>query len=138
RMSDAAGRRKPLAAGNSRRSRRPAGAALSRIVRWRGTCFPAFGTRPCPDWRQLPERIRMPENFAIVVFSHLRWDFVFQRPQHLLSGLAQHHRVLFIEEPVLSESSQPEWQLQETAPNVTVCRPATPVRQPGFHEEQLP
>ena len=24
---------------------------------------------------------------ALVVFSHLRWDFVFQRPQHLLSRL---------------------------------------------------
>src|ERR1044071_8279955 len=80
----------------------------------------------------------MTENIAIVVFSHLRWDFVFQRPQHLLSGLAQHHSVLFIEEPIVSNSSQPEWQFQNVAPNVTVCRPATPCRQTGFHEEQLP
>src|SRR5438045_5415650 len=80
----------------------------------------------------------MPNNVAIVAFSHLRWDFVFQRPQHLLSGLAQHHRVLCIEEPVVNESTQPEWQLHEAAPNVTVCRPATPSRQAGFHEEQFP
>src|SRR4051794_13391530 len=80
----------------------------------------------------------MPNDIAIVVFSHLRWDFVFQRPQHLLSGLAEHHRVLFIEEPVVNESSTPGWQLQNPAPNVTVCRPVTPSRQTGFHDEQLP
>jgi glycosyltransferase involved in cell wall biosynthesis len=36
----------------------------------------------------------------IVCYSHLRWNFVYQRPQHLLSRLARHFRVLFIEEPV--------------------------------------
>ncbi|WP_428657751.1 glycosyltransferase family 1 protein [Runella sp.] len=36
----------------------------------------------------------------IVCFSHLRWDFVYQRPQHLLSRFANHSRVFFIEEPV--------------------------------------
>ena len=37
---------------------------------------------------------------AIIAFSHLRWDFVYQRPQHLLSRLAARHRVIFMEEPV--------------------------------------
>ena len=37
---------------------------------------------------------------TLVVFSHLRWNFVFQRPQHLLSRLAAHYRVIFIEEPI--------------------------------------
>jgi UDP-galactopyranose mutase len=31
--------------------------------------------------------------------SHLRWRFVFQRPQHLLSRFARTHRVFFFEEP---------------------------------------
>src|SRR4051812_1568201 len=35
----------------------------------------------------------------LVVFSHLRWDFVYQRPQHLLSRFAASRPVLFIEEP---------------------------------------
>src|SRR3954452_4793348 len=35
----------------------------------------------------------------LVCFSHLRWDFVWQRPQHLLSRAAKHYRVLMIEEP---------------------------------------
>lgn len=36
----------------------------------------------------------------LVCISHLRWDFVWQRPQQLLSRLAQHYPVLFVEEPV--------------------------------------
>lgn len=36
----------------------------------------------------------------IVCFSHLRWDFVFQRPQHLLTRFSSHFRVFYIEEPV--------------------------------------
>jgi UDP-galactopyranose mutase len=34
------------------------------------------------------------------VFSHLRWNFVFQRPQHLMSRCAQASRVFYWEEPV--------------------------------------
>jgi len=36
----------------------------------------------------------------VVCLSHLRWAFVFQRPQHLLSRFARSHRVYFVEEPV--------------------------------------
>ena len=35
---------------------------------------------------------------AVVCFSHLRWDFVFQRPQHLMTRLARRNRVIFWEE----------------------------------------
>lgn len=38
----------------------------------------------------------------LVCFSHLRWDFVYQRPQHLLSRCAQTRRVFFVEEPIAS------------------------------------
>lgn len=38
----------------------------------------------------------------LVCFSHLRWNFVYQRPQHLLSRFAKHYRVFFIEEPVFN------------------------------------
>ena len=43
----------------------------------------------------------------LIVFSHLRWDFVWQRPQHLLSRLAAERRVFFIEEPVCVERGGP-------------------------------
>src|SRR5688572_20529577 len=36
----------------------------------------------------------------VVCLSHLRWGFVYQRPQHLLSRFARNHRVYFVEEPV--------------------------------------
>jgi UDP-galactopyranose mutase len=45
----------------------------------------------------------------IVCLSHLRWGFVYQRPQHLLSRFAKKkHRVFFVEEPVASEEA-PRW-----------------------------
>jgi UDP-galactopyranose mutase len=39
----------------------------------------------------------------LVCFSHLRWDFVFQRPQHLLTRFARTGRVFHIEEPFFDE-----------------------------------
>lgn len=39
----------------------------------------------------------------LVCLSHLRWDFVYQRPQHLLSRFANERRVFFIEEPIYVE-----------------------------------
>lgn len=36
----------------------------------------------------------------VICFSHLRWNFVFQRPQHLLTRWARETRVFYIEEPV--------------------------------------
>jgi UDP-galactopyranose mutase len=41
----------------------------------------------------------------LVCLSHLRWNFVFQRPQHLMSRFARDRRVFFVEEPVYSEEA---------------------------------
>lgn len=74
---------------------------------------------------------------TIIVFSHLRWDFVFQRPQHLLSRLAEHYQIIFFEEPVLDEK-ETFLQFSTPMPNVMVCQPHTQVHMPGFHDDQLP
>ncbi len=74
---------------------------------------------------------------TIIVFCHLRWDFVYQRPQQLLSRLAQHYRILFIEEPVHDGGSS-TMEKSTPAPNVTVCRPHTPSHAAGFHDDQIP
>jgi glycosyltransferase involved in cell wall biosynthesis len=74
---------------------------------------------------------------AIIVFSHLRWDFVFQRPQHLLSRLAEHYPIIFVEEPVYDEQGS-SLSTYSPAPNILVCQPHTPVNMPGFHDDQLP
>ncbi len=39
----------------------------------------------------------------MVCLSHLRWDFVYQRPQHLLSRFAKKQRLFFIEEPIFDD-----------------------------------
>ncbi|MDP9419704.1 MAG: glycosyltransferase [Actinomycetota bacterium] len=43
----------------------------------------------------------------LVVFSHLRWTFVWQRPQHLVSRLARQRPTWFVEEPVTSDVPAP-------------------------------
>src|SRR6185437_4340105 len=75
---------------------------------------------------------------SIVTFSHLRWDFVYQRHQHLLSRLASNHRVIFIEEPQFTDQDHPHWHFDRPEKNVLVCRPQTPSHAPGFHDEQMP
>jgi glycosyltransferase involved in cell wall biosynthesis len=35
----------------------------------------------------------------LLCFSHLRWDFVYQRPNHLMARAARDRRVFFVEEP---------------------------------------
>ncbi|AMM51415.1 glycosyl transferase [Rufibacter sp. DG15C] len=44
---------------------------------------------------------------AIVCLSHLRWDFVYQRPQHLLSRFAKHTQLYFFEEPYFEDNAEP-------------------------------
>ncbi len=69
----------------------------------------------------------------IVALSHLRWDFVFQRPQHLLSRAARVHRVLFVEEPI--DGDEFGFDAREVLPNVTVLVPRVPVSMPPSHVE---
>lgn len=40
----------------------------------------------------------------ILCFSHLHWNFVYQRPQHLLTRFAKRDKVFYFEEPRLSDS----------------------------------
>lgn len=42
----------------------------------------------------------MGPSYDLICLSHLRWDFVYQRPQQLVSRCARAHRVFFVEEPV--------------------------------------
>jgi UDP-galactopyranose mutase len=79
----------------------------------------------------------MPPRYTIVAFSHLRWNFVYQRPQHLLSRLAARRPVYFIEEPELDLGGPVRWERSSPQPNVTVLRPRTPIRTPGFHADQV-
>ncbi|HZX81602.1 MAG TPA: glycosyltransferase [Lysobacter sp.] len=65
------------------------------------------------------------ESFPIIVHCHLRWDFVWQRPQQIFSRLARHHRVLFIEDPVIAEG-EPRLAIDEPYPNLVRIVPQIP------------
>ncbi|MGJ5632584.1 glycosyltransferase family 1 protein [Nostoc sp. CALU 1950] len=68
----------------------------------------------------------------IVCLSHLRWNFVYQRPQHLLSRCAQGKRVFFIEEPIFSEEPLARLDINEDSNGVVVVVPHLPQ---GLSEE---
>ena len=61
----------------------------------------------------------------LICFSHLRWNFVFQRPQHLLSRFSKSKRVFFIEEPIFINASTNELIIEKSKihPNIFVVIP---------------
>jgi glycosyltransferase involved in cell wall biosynthesis len=52
----------------------------------------------------------------LVVLSHLRWDWVWQRPQHLVSRIGAHRRTWFIEEPRPAEVADPAVRMVDAGP----------------------
>ncbi|WP_251007793.1 UDP-galactopyranose mutase [Sphingobium sp. BHU LFT2] len=69
-------------------------------------------------------------NIMLICFSHLRWDFVYQRPQHLMSRFARGAQVVFWEEPAVMSAERPHLAIRrcETS-GVTI---ATPIFPPAF------
>ncbi|GAO40916.1 hypothetical protein SCH01S_52_00990 [Sphingomonas changbaiensis NBRC 104936] len=75
---------------------------------------------------------------TLLCFSHLRWNFVFQRPQHLMSRFARDYRVIFWEEPILDASAEPSLDLSICAKSgVTVAVPHLNPNEGELHERQL-
>lgn len=56
----------------------------------------------------------------LICMSHLRWDFVYQRPQHLLSRFAKHTRLFYFEEPVFYDNAIPHLNRSTRGENITV------------------
>lgn len=56
---------------------------------------------------------------TLIVFSHLRWNFVFQRPQHMLTRLAQHYQIIYVEEP-MHTAALPYVQFEALATGVSL------------------
>ncbi|HEY4590726.1 MAG TPA: glycosyltransferase, partial [Thermoanaerobaculia bacterium] len=61
----------------------------------------------------------------LVCLSHLRWDFVYQRPQHLMSRFARDRRVFFFEEPIF-EDGPARLDVSERPGGVRVAVPRLP------------
>ncbi len=73
------------------------------------------------------------QNIDLVCFCHLRWGFVFQRPNHLLSRFSKHQRVFFIEEPVFYDGED-KLQIENYNENLFVV---TPHIKNGLPEEEI-
>lgn len=78
----------------------------------------------------------MDSPYDLIVFCHLRWNFVWQRPQQILSRLAPKHRVFYVEEPIFESGTSAYWRLTEPSPNIFVCTPVTDCPAGGFHASQ--
>jgi UDP-galactopyranose mutase len=63
------------------------------------------------------------KNYDVVCFSHLRWNFVFQRPQHLMVRWAKERRVFFVEEAIYDEQPLEELKIRKCSSGVTVVIP---------------
>ncbi len=61
----------------------------------------------------------------LLCFSHLRWHFVFQRPQHLLTRASAHRRVFYWEEPIF-DATQARLDTIQEGPNLLIVQPHLP------------
>jgi glycosyltransferase involved in cell wall biosynthesis len=67
---------------------------------------------------------RLSGQYDMVVFSHLRWEFVTQRPQHLINRISKGRKVLFVEEPIgFDESNNGTANVIYPTENITVIQP---------------
>jgi len=71
--------------------------------------------------------MELPHLPDLVCLSHLRWNFVFQRPQHLMSRFARERRVFFFEEPLpVDDDDVPRLDVRRTEEGVVVAVPRLP------------
>lgn len=63
---------------------------------------------------------------VLLCLSHLRWGFVYQRPQHIMSRMARDYDVLFFEEPVFADSPDSRLEALPQPSGVTVLVPRLP------------
>lgn len=63
-------------------------------------------------------------HYDLIVFCHLRWEFVYQRPQHIISRMARQGKVLFIEEPLpFSPEEENTANIYKVNERITVLQP---------------
>lgn len=72
-----------------------------------------------------PARGSGSRHFPLIVHCHLRWDFVWQRPQQIFSRLAADHPILFVEEPVHG-AAEPALDISGPHPGIVRMVPHLP------------
>ena len=64
------------------------------------------------------------ESYDVIVFCHLRWAFVHQRPQHIISRLSKKYKILLIEEPIpFQEGEKGGYEMEEISSTLRVLKP---------------
>lgn len=72
---------------------------------------------------------------VLLVFTHLRWDFAAHRTRHLMERLAEHWRIVVVEEPVF-DTGPARVQCFARGPRIQVLMPHSPVPDAGFGPAQ--
>jgi UDP-galactopyranose mutase len=85
-----------------------------------------------PAWNNEPTMST--NSIDVICMSHLRWGFVFQRPQHLMSRFARTRRVFFFEEPIFEDT---EPHLRSSVCPKTGVHVQTPVLPLGLNDQQI-
>jgi glycosyltransferase involved in cell wall biosynthesis len=80
------------------------------------------------------EETRLPD---LVCLSHLRWSFVFQRPQHLMTRFGRERRVFFVEEPMPADDGKARMDVHHVSPGVWVAVPRLPPEVTGAEGERV-
>lgn len=76
---------------------------------------------------QSPAEVLFDEHIpTLLCLSHLRWNFVYQRPQHLMSRFARDYNVLYCEEPLATEDACPWLEVRPEENGVQVLIPRLP------------
>lgn len=66
----------------------------------------------------------LPKN--LICFSHLRWDFVYQRPQHLLTKFSENLNIYYVEEPIFDADDNAYLTFSKKLPSLFVGVPHLP------------
>ncbi len=77
------------------------------------------------------------EPSGLICISHLRWDFVYQRPQHLLSRIAKERPVIYFEEPRHCPNIAATLEISNPLEGLTRIVPLLPVDVDGQQAQDI-
>ncbi|MDD3267314.1 MAG: glycosyltransferase family 1 protein [Burkholderiales bacterium] len=71
---------------------------------------------------------------SLICFSHLRWDFVYQRPQHIISRFTKTYKVYYWEEPIFIDGCLPSLKIKSIDDDLIILTPQLPI---GFRLTEI-
>ncbi len=86
---------------------------------------------------RIPRRKALARKPVLLCLSHLRWNFVWQRPQQLMSRAVKDFDVVFFEEPIAEQGTAPRLEMRTDSSGVIVCAPVVPAGWSGARVDML-